>query len=58
MKIADFLNKLSANPSSITFAATMEVIKENYDYKPTAFTNGDLQSAVGTNEGSCKIFSL
>ena len=58
MNIAEFLNKLIANPNNITFAETMEVIKENYHYKPTAFTNGDLQSAAGTNEGSCKIFSF
>jgi hypothetical protein len=54
----NFLNKLNTNPISISFAETMEVIKENYHYKPTAFTNGDLQSAAGTNEGSCKIFSF
>jgi len=58
MTLTKFLEKLNTCPTNIGFAETMEVIKENYHYKPTAFTNGDLQSAAGTNEGSCKIFSF
>jgi len=58
MKIAEFINKLNTSPSIISFTKTIEVISENYHYKSTAFTNGDLHSAAGTNEGSCKIFSF
>jgi hypothetical protein len=58
MELTEFLEKLNAYPTEISFAETMEVIKENYNYQPTAFTNGELQSAAATNEGSCKIFSF
>ena len=58
MKITEFLKKLTTNPSQISFAETMEVIAGNYNYSPAAFKNGELHSAAGTNEGSCKIFSF
>lgn len=42
--------------TSIEFTDVMAVISAEYNYLPTAFTNGDLRSEAGTNEGSCKIF--
>jgi type III HopJ-like effector protein len=58
MTIADFLQQLSASPQNIEFEHTMAVIAEHYDYQPTAFTNGDVSNAAGSNEGSCKIFAF
>ena len=40
----------------IEFAQVMQVIADNYQYQPTAFSNGELVNESGTNEGSCKIF--
>ena len=46
--------KLAQQP--IEFTQVMQVIADNYQYQPTAFTNGELVNNSGTNEGSCKIF--
>lgn len=47
---------LAQAADSIEFTDVMAVIADNYDYTPVAFTNGDLRSEAGSNEGSCKIF--
>ena len=36
----------------------MEVIDTNFEFAPTAFTNGALQNAAGQNSGSCKLFAF
>lgn len=46
--------KLAQNP--IEFTQVMQIIADNYQYQPTAFSNGELLNESGTNEGSCKIF--
>ena len=58
MTIQEFKAKLSETPKSIKFTDTMAVIDENYDFTPTAFTNGDLENKAGENSGSCKLFSF
>lgn len=58
MKLAQYLQQLSSAPEAITFQDTMAVISANYDYTPTAFTNGDAHNPAGTNEGSCKLFAF
>jgi hypothetical protein len=47
---------LTQELTSIEFPDVMAVISAEYNYSPTAFTNGDLRNEAGTNEGSCKIF--
>lgn len=56
MQIAELIEQARTTPHSIEFTQVMEVIGQNYQYTPSAFTNGDLTSAAGSNEGSCKIF--
>lgn len=58
MQISDFLKTLEATPESLAFSDTLAVIEANYDYNPTAFSNGNTQNAAGTNEGSCKLFAF
>lgn len=58
MNIDSFLEKLNQTPQEITFAETISVIEENYDFSPTAFENGLLHNAAGENSGSCKIFAF
>ena len=41
-----------------TFADTLAFITAHYDYRPSAFRNGQQQNAAGQNEGSCKILGL
>jgi hypothetical protein len=58
MTLNDFLEKLDSQPDNIQFEETMQIIEENYRFKPTAFTNGPNTNNKGTNEGSCKIFAF
>ena len=58
MKIETFKNKLKNNPTAITFSETMLVIDANYEFKPTAFKNGGIETAENPNSGSCKLFAF
>ena len=54
------LNTLRArlNSGEHVFADTLAFIAAHYDYQPQAFNNGDVESAAGQNEGSCKTLGL
>ena len=56
--INTFIEKLKESPETISFAETIAVIEENYNFTPTAFKNGNAQNASGENSGSCKLFSF
>ena len=58
MMLNQFKTKLKENPTTITFAETMQVIEENYSFTPTAFTNGEITNKAGENSGSCKLFAF
>ena len=58
MSITTFLEKLKQAPNDISFAETIAVIDENYDFNPTPFFNGTQHIAAGENSGSCKIFAF
>jgi hypothetical protein len=58
MNIDSFLEKLNNTPQEITFAETIALIEDNYNFTPTAFENGLLHNAAGENSGSCKIFAF
>ncbi len=58
MTIELFKNKLKNAPDTIEFSETMAVIEANYNFFPTAFTNGTLQNESGENSGSCKLFAF
>lgn len=60
-----FISQLMSQSSTSEkggFEDTMAVIKEHFDYVPTAFTNGlsdkKVANDAGMNEGSCKIFAF
>ncbi|OOS08033.1 HopJ type III effector protein [Moraxella cuniculi DSM 21768] len=42
----------------LNFADVITFIETNYHYTPISFSNGELNNAAGTNEGSAKVFSL
>ncbi|MFP6801231.1 MAG: HopJ type III effector protein [Pseudomonas sp.] len=52
----DFRAKLRGE--HFTFAETLAFIAEHYQYQPSAFSNGNVYSAAGQNEGSCKTLGL
>jgi hypothetical protein len=58
LTLTQLLSQLSESADEITFEQVMQVINDNYSYTPTAFKNGDVDNASGTNEGSCKIFTF
>lgn len=58
MSLPALLTKLNEQPEQVTFEEVMETISNNYHYQPTAFKNGALVNASGSNEGSCKIFAF
>ena len=58
MIIQQFKTKLKVKPTEITFAETMQVIDDNFNFTPTTFTNGDIKNNAGENAGSCKLFAF
>lgn len=56
--VDELLEKIRKTPSAVQFAEVISTIDVHYRYTATKFTNGDLESAAGTNEGSCKIFAF
>lgn len=43
---------------TLDFEAVQDWIADRYDYTPTAFTNGSVDNAAGSNEGSCRLFAF
>ncbi len=58
MKLQELFNKLESEPEHVSFSDCIEVIDANYEFTPTAFSNGDTENAEGQNNGSCKIFAF
>ncbi len=58
MELQHFLDTLALTPEQIEFETTIAVIEANYDFTPTAFSNGTAHNGVGENNGSCKIFAF
>lgn len=58
MTISAFLENLKSNPTTVSFAETIAVIDNNYQFTPTAFSNGNQVNKAGENNGSCKIFAF
>lgn len=56
MSVAELI--AAAEEATVEFKTTMEVIDNNYDFTPTAFTNGNTENAANTNNGSCKLFAF
>ncbi|NRD18697.1 HopJ type III effector protein [Winogradskyella eckloniae] len=58
MNLEDFKEKLKSNPRQVEFFETMMIIKEYYEFTPTAFTNGPIENIEDQNSGSCKLFAF
>lgn len=58
MNLEEFLSKINAEPTRVSFSDTLDAIEANYTFKPTAFKNGDTYNEAGQNNGSCKIFAF
>lgn len=58
MTIDTLINNLKNNPKSTSFQDVIAVIDSNYQFMPTAFSNGNQTNTAGENNGSCKIFAF
>ena len=58
MTLSAFLENLKSNPIKVSFSETIAVIDANYQFTPTAFSNGNQFNNAGENSGSCKIFAF
>lgn len=58
MTLDAFLEILNTRPETIRFEQTMAVIEAQYQFTPTAFTNGEVRNDAGQNSGSCKLFAF
>lgn len=59
MKTTDISRILAGVESNqLTFHDVLAFIDAHYNYQPIEFSNGEVANALGTNEGSAKVFSL
>ncbi|MGY5453006.1 HopJ type III effector protein [Agarivorans sp. MS3-6] len=56
--IARFIDQLNQNAQQLRFEDSMAIIDANFEFTPSAFTNGQQSNAAGENSGSCKVFSF
>lgn len=52
------LDKIKTQPQQVNFQEVIDYIDAQYQFTPTAFTNGTLHNEAGQNNGSCKIFQF
>lgn len=56
LELSKLLAKL--DKKSIDFASVLATIDSHYQYRPTAFANGEVHNAAGENTGSAKVFGF
>lgn len=49
---------LNIREGDILFQEVLLFIEDQYDFTPTAFTNGTLQNTAHENQGSCKVLAF
>jgi len=57
-EVNQFIDALESNADLLEFADVISLIERHYDFKETAFSNGDQHNEAGQNSGSCKVFSF
>lgn len=53
----EFAEKVKAG-ATVTFAETLKLIDDNYEYFAVPFKNGDIENPANVNTGSAKVFSF
>lgn len=56
--LADVIDRTDNADEHLDYREVLAVIEKYYAYRPTAFHNGGISNAAGSNEISCKIFSF
>lgn len=52
------IDLVQSTPEQVEFKSVIEVIDRDYDFTPSAFTNGEQQNQANENNGSCKILAF
>lgn len=58
MTLNELMAALYQQPDSLTFSEVLSVIDSEFDFTPSAFSNGTLRNAETENQGSCKVLSF
>lgn len=58
MTLKELLATLHTTPKTLVFAEVIDTIESEFDYTPSAFTNGKTHSQANENQGSCKVFAF
>ena len=58
IKIESLITRLDSQTNDLMFNEVMTLIDELYEFRPTAFVNGDQSNEAGENSGSCKVLSF
>ncbi|MBU2864354.1 HopJ type III effector protein [Reinekea forsetii] len=58
MTLKELLAVLHTNPESLVFSQVLEAIDSEFEFTPSAFTNGKVHSQASENQGSCKVFAF
>ena len=58
MTLESLIESIRRQPGAVRFDEVIATIDASYRYRPTRFTNGDIDNAEGHNEGSCKVFAF
>ncbi|WP_320827676.1 HopJ type III effector protein [Reinekea sp.] len=45
-------------PESLVFDQVLNAINAEFDFSPTAFSNGELRNSAEQNQGSCQVLSF
>jgi len=58
MQVQELLVMVREQPEAVDFKQVIALIDAQYQFTPTHFSNGDVENAAGTNEGSCKVLGF
>lgn len=58
MTIDQLIEQVKSAPDAVEFKSVIKTIEQNYQFTPTAFSNGSVENTADTNQGSCKIFAF
>lgn len=58
MTLKELLAAVHTNPESLVFDEVLQAIESEFEFTPSAFTNGKVHSQANENQGSCKVFAF
>jgi len=56
--LQQLLGAVYERPESLIFSQVLDAIATEFDFSPSAFTNGELKNSAEQNQGSCQVLSF